>query len=96
MTGPRPAPVRPPLLRKGRRWLPALALSLFAGSAYAAQDSAQDCRLALALALDVSGSVDPRDQRPQAGGGLAGEKREWVATPWTFRQRTLQGKDRDR
>lgn len=68
MTGPRPAPVRPPLLRKGRRWLPALALSLFAGSAYAAQDSAQDCRLALALALDVSGSVDPREYRLQLDG----------------------------
>ncbi|MCA0922415.1 DUF1194 domain-containing protein [Pseudooceanicola nanhaiensis] len=62
----RPAPPRRGKTPATRR-LPALLLALlFAGPA-----AAQDCRLALALALDVSGSVDPREYRLQLDGVAA-------------------------
>jgi len=46
-----------------RRLFLSLALSLWAGAAFA-----QDCRLALLLALDVSSSVDAREDQLQRGG----------------------------
>ena len=51
-----------------KRLCAALACGLSAGAFWPAAAVAQDCRLALLLALDVSSSVDAREDRLQRGG----------------------------
>ncbi|MBP7241338.1 DUF1194 domain-containing protein [Amaricoccus sp.] len=63
--------------RPERRPLVAAALAL--GLAAAAPAAAQDCRIALALAIDVSSSVDAAEYRLQAGGLAAALRDAQVA-----------------